>query len=458
MRTLKYPKLVSVQSFQQPNFELVAALLSWMVHRYDADIAIHGSIETENDRVRFITDIVKGFFQKANVKLNPKKLYAADGHAVKELLKLASLLHEAVILNAMTEGEEFPTSNNINGCRQNNISKGTIDAQELKALIDLNDIKELRRLASEITENGARLYELLRAGGELQNEKQHEGLKFLDVASAGFDDSIESQQVHTVLIENVEKKKKELINVQRNCQLMESDETDLLEEIKKKKVDLERNRNRLESIQHARPAFMDEYEELEIELQKHYELYMERYRNVHYLKREMEKFQKEDEERLNEILMSKKKLQSKIQEEELKILRDQYPGSKNGDEISTNPRMVGGDVVPMLDTTDDSVIFIDDDDEDDDDDDDDDDDGGNDEGNADPIILGGDGDQISFNGSNSSSSGTSTSGKISRGGSQTVISSRGSSSFSVLSGLSSHENDINESNDTNESSDSNDDF
>lgn len=30
---------------------------------------------------------------KARIKLNLKKLYAADGHAVKELLKVATVLH-----------------------------------------------------------------------------------------------------------------------------------------------------------------------------------------------------------------------------------------------------------------------------------------------------------------------------------------------------------------------------
>jgi len=33
---------------------------------------------------------------KANLKLNTKKLYRADGHAVKELLKLSSLLMTAI--------------------------------------------------------------------------------------------------------------------------------------------------------------------------------------------------------------------------------------------------------------------------------------------------------------------------------------------------------------------------
>jgi clusterin-associated protein 1 len=35
---------------------------------------------------------------KARIKLNLKKLYAADGYAVKELLKIASVLYKAVNL------------------------------------------------------------------------------------------------------------------------------------------------------------------------------------------------------------------------------------------------------------------------------------------------------------------------------------------------------------------------
>ena len=36
---------------------------------------------------------------KAHVKLNTKKLYGADGYAVKELLKIASLLYSAMKSN-----------------------------------------------------------------------------------------------------------------------------------------------------------------------------------------------------------------------------------------------------------------------------------------------------------------------------------------------------------------------
>ena len=37
---------------------------------------------------------------KAHIKLNTKKLYGADGYAVKELLKVTSVLYSAMKTNA----------------------------------------------------------------------------------------------------------------------------------------------------------------------------------------------------------------------------------------------------------------------------------------------------------------------------------------------------------------------
>jgi clusterin-associated protein 1 len=51
-----------------------------------------------------------------------------------------------------------------------------------------------------------------------------------------------------------------------------SDEANLETKIEKKKQELERNQKRLTSLQNVRPAFMDEYEKLEVELQKQYEV------------------------------------------------------------------------------------------------------------------------------------------------------------------------------------------
>lgn len=52
-------------------------------------------ISTEAERVKFLQAAAQIMLAKARMKLNLKRLYAADGTAVRELLKLAELLHRA---------------------------------------------------------------------------------------------------------------------------------------------------------------------------------------------------------------------------------------------------------------------------------------------------------------------------------------------------------------------------
>ena len=47
------------------------------------------NIEDEKDRVLFIRSVCHLFASKARITLNPKKLYEAQGYAVKEMLKIA---------------------------------------------------------------------------------------------------------------------------------------------------------------------------------------------------------------------------------------------------------------------------------------------------------------------------------------------------------------------------------
>jgi clusterin-associated protein 1 len=52
-------------------------------------------IATEAQRVKLLTTTAELLLTKARLRLNIKRLYAADGSAVAELLKLAELLHKA---------------------------------------------------------------------------------------------------------------------------------------------------------------------------------------------------------------------------------------------------------------------------------------------------------------------------------------------------------------------------
>ena len=107
MRALGYPRLISVENFRTPNFELVADVLYWMVKRYDPETAISDEIKTEDDRVNFLITIAQAMAVKAKIKLNAKRLYAADGKAVKELhaLRCVGRPGEAAVEGETVGGE-----------------------------------------------------------------------------------------------------------------------------------------------------------------------------------------------------------------------------------------------------------------------------------------------------------------------------------------------------------------
>ena len=81
MRALGYPRLISLENFRTPNFVLVASCLFWMVKRYDPEIHVSDDIDTEDDRVNFLTGVAQALASKAKIRLNTKRLYAADGKA-----------------------------------------------------------------------------------------------------------------------------------------------------------------------------------------------------------------------------------------------------------------------------------------------------------------------------------------------------------------------------------------
>ena len=54
MRALGYPRIISMENFKTPNFELVADILYWLVNRFDQDFELADDIEDERDRVKFV--------------------------------------------------------------------------------------------------------------------------------------------------------------------------------------------------------------------------------------------------------------------------------------------------------------------------------------------------------------------------------------------------------------------
>jgi clusterin-associated protein 1 len=112
---------------------------------------VDDSITTESERVSFLKTVSQLMASRARIKLNMRRLYAADGHAVKELLKIASVLYQAT---------KRSTKDDSTGAAEFHLSTKAFD------------VKQSRHLASEITTRGAALYDMLEAEHELKDLRQ----------------------------------------------------------------------------------------------------------------------------------------------------------------------------------------------------------------------------------------------------------------------------------------------
>lgn len=84
----------------------------------------------------------------------------------------------------------------------------------------------------------------------------------------------------------------------KECEELEADERNMESKIAKKQEELERTEKRLKSLENVRPQFMEEAEKLEKELQRYYDVYMEKHRNLDYLEHELDKYRRNEEERM----------------------------------------------------------------------------------------------------------------------------------------------------------------
>ncbi|KAG8003107.1 Clusterin-associated protein 1-like protein [Nibea albiflora] len=261
MRSLGYPRLISMENFRTPNFTLVAEILIWLVKRYEPQMDIPTDVDTESDRIFFIKAVAQFMATKAHIKLNTKRLYQADGYAVKEMLKITTVLYSAMKTKQMALGDRNEEDN----------SKFKFDLSSR-----ISDLKTARQLASEVTSKGASLYDLLGKEVDLREMRTAAIARPLEINET---EKALRAAIKEVL-ESVEKTKDMLGNVV-------SDETSLDNKIEKKKQELERNRKRLQTLQSVRfsssadrPAFMDEYDKIEEDLQRQYDIFVEKFRNL----------------------------------------------------------------------------------------------------------------------------------------------------------------------------------
>ncbi|RZB41630.1 clusterin-associated protein 1 [Asbolus verrucosus] len=261
MRALGYPSLISMESFRSPNFPLVADLLVWLSKRFDPDVDIPSEIETEDERVKLIRNAAQFMALKANIKLNTKRLYQADGYAVKELLKITTLLYDALNLNLDDRDDE-------------QFDEEMFNSKDFDLADKINELKLSRQLASEITTTGATLFDLLgkevdlRAARHRSVGRQYE----LSEVEAGIRKAIEAIKTE------IDESKQLIDNVSAT-------EANLDTKIERRKVEIDRYEKRLQTLKKVRPAFLEEFTALEAELEQLFVQYSIRVRVLNQLER-----------------------------------------------------------------------------------------------------------------------------------------------------------------------------
>ncbi|XP_049868675.1 clusterin-associated protein 1 [Pectinophora gossypiella] len=258
MRALGFPRPISLESFRIPNWELVEECLRWLAARLEGDVALPGGRETLEQRLALVTRATALFHSRANLKLNGKKLYGADGWAVRELLKVATLLRAAL---------EAPAPDDVG-------------AEPSAHLYDvssrLGEIKQARALATDITAQGAFLYDLLAKEPENKEHREQALSRPLDMSA------MESclRRALDAVAAKVAAGREQIDNVAASEAALDS-------KLERRRAELQRAEKRLHTVQKIKPAYQGELTALETEIEQLWSVYVLRYRCVEALKHQL---------------------------------------------------------------------------------------------------------------------------------------------------------------------------
>ena len=335
MKSLGYGRLISLDNFRRPNFELVADILYFFCDRIESSIDLSDDISTKLKRVEFIKNCANILASKTQIRLKLKHLYKSDGYAVKELLKIAHFLNDA----NNTNYQDLDYENNYYPHHE---------ANSMSISSNLNKLREYTNLGSKIVENGVKLHNLLNAGDSSGSHLNNNGnkviidqriIRFLDEMSH----NIESYD--NVIKKNIEKKLNHLIN-DLDDNLNDLQENKLIEikqnirilhkKLKEKSSEYDRLNKRLLSLKNIRPAFIEEYEILESKNIEIYDLYCEKFRNLSYLQSSLDKYRVIEREKEMKTKKRLKSVQQKLREQEMKLLTNNNDGVDDLDVFDAN--------------------------------------------------------------------------------------------------------------------------
>ncbi|ETO03590.1 hypothetical protein RFI_33810 [Reticulomyxa filosa] len=336
MKSLGYHRLILMDNFRKPNFELVADILYWMINRIDPTANISDDISTEKKRVFFLKSVASLIFKEIEVKLKLKPLYGGDGYAVKELLKVAKILYSA---SNMDNKQQVP------------------NVDEVEQSKCLSTLKQAQGIGSIIVQTGARLHELLGQENSIHKHR-NKVAHFLDELSYNLESDDSYSKIKNAVHDQINLMC-DKINVAKNnidqlnevifyvCTLCfqnggiqtyqnQKDGKNLMRKITRKENELERLQKRLQSVKNIKPAFMAEFEETQIKNVALYKEWVNKHINLCYLQNELEKYNDKEKQKHLKHEQYLKTVQKKYKEEELKMLRGEDALENLVEDVASN--------------------------------------------------------------------------------------------------------------------------
>ena len=311
MRSLGYPRIISMENFRIPNFKLVAEIIFWLIHRFDPKAEIPESIDEEKDRVEFICAACKFFYSNLKLKLNLKKIYQSDSYCVPELLKVAEILYQAK--RTLNHSDEIDFSS------------------ELDITTRQKEIKEVKELSSSIVETGLNLLDLLDKEKMLKSSRD-KALEFLDNLTKGGESKKEQEQVEKRIISILQQQQDTIEQLDSHVNQLRATESELDEEIKLKNLEAERSEKKLAGISSYKPSNNSEQFQLENDLSQMYRIYVEKLRNHDYMESKLDEYHQIDLEIESGLRKGLYNIGKKNKEKFNDLINDNNEGIEDRDE------------------------------------------------------------------------------------------------------------------------------
>lgn len=296
LQVLGYKKAISLDSFRKPNFKLIADILYWLCKKMDSGTTISPNINGEIERVNFLKNTLSLLVSKTRVNINPKNIYFSDYRSIPELIKIISLLYKGKLRDKedMTNCGDFTLPSKF-------------------------DKRKTKDLAKSITRNGKELYNLIGRENFL-NEKMDGAIGVLESVLKDYNNSSGKIERHVEkLIEEQKVNNKEILGYVNE---LEKKEMELIDRIRRKKMEKERMEKKLKTLSNIKPAYVQEMESCEKVLEKLFQVYLDKMRNLDYLEDCFDKINCQEKLKNKKILNYLEKMQVQIQKNEEKMFEN----------------------------------------------------------------------------------------------------------------------------------------